>query len=222
MNVLADPSPDCWSRIGIYGDRSCVDLEKWSVCPNCPIFVEAGKALFDVAPPADYLSEWSDILASNPTQNRGRLESVVIFRVQEEWLALRTAAFVGVDEYRRPRPVPHRTNKIFLGLVSVEGRIHLAIDMGEFLGIPKRDQTLSQGGRPKLMIIEIDGQSVAFSVREVLGVFRFDDGDSTPPPSTLAKALPSFTERVFNLDGKQVGLLDAARILHHLRASVLA
>jgi len=222
---MSDTSPasrDCWSRIGVDGDHSCPELPKWSVCGNCPVFIDHGRTLFETAPPPGYLAQWSEVLAQEPVTRRTTIESLVVFRVHGECLGLRTSTFLGVDEYRCPRRVPHRSNEIFLGLVAVEGRIHLCVDLGALLGIPRRDADTPPSTAAKLLIIECAGQSMAFPVAEVLGVFRFDESASHAAPSTLQKAVPSFTTRIFQHQNQPVGALDAEALLNHLHRSVLA
>ena len=221
MNTLPVTPANCWSRIGSSGDHSCPELTLWNECAHCPIFVRSSRALFDHTPPPGYLEQWTEQLAEPVREHPAAMESLVVFQVAGECLGLRTTALLGIDVYRRPRPIPHRTNEVFLGLVAVEGRIHLCVDLGQMLGNPR-----IPGGWPppkwsKLLIIEAAGESLAFPAAEVLGVFRFDSATAQPPPTTLQQAVPSFTTHVFHLQDRHVGVLDVQRLLDHLKRNIL-
>ena len=38
------PVPECWRVIGVTGDRSCPELERFIHCRNCPVLAEAARA----------------------------------------------------------------------------------------------------------------------------------------------------------------------------------
>src|SRR5437660_81920 len=130
---------DCWHRIGVSGDRSCPELTTFIHCRNCPVFAAAARSFFDRPAPEGYLAEWTRWLADSDglgprgeapgngeddegdahTQREG--VSVLIFRLGGEWLAFRTRA---VAEVTTPRPmhrVPHRSNRVLIGLVNLQG-----------------------------------------------------------------------------------------------------
>src|SRR4051794_38534309 len=89
---------DCWNRIGVSGDRSCPELAGFIHCRNCPVFASAARAFFDRPAPEGYLAEWNERLASAPatTAIDEATVSLLIFRLQDEWLALGTGVVVEV------------------------------------------------------------------------------------------------------------------------------
>ena len=94
--ALAMTTADCWNRIGVSGDRSCPELGKVVHCHNCPVFSAAGRCILDAPPPRGYLEEWTARLAEPEEEAAGTLESVLVFRLGEEWLALAVAVLVEV------------------------------------------------------------------------------------------------------------------------------
>src|SRR6185436_3549006 len=81
---------DCWNRIGINGDNSCRELEKFVHCRNCSVYLAAGTRLLDHELPANYRREWTELFSKKKqTASPGTL-SAVIFRITAEWLALPT------------------------------------------------------------------------------------------------------------------------------------
>ena len=103
--------------------------------------------------PEGYLAEWTRWLADSDglsphgdKDSNGDLEdggiiaqregvSFLIFRLGEEGLAFRTRT---VAEVTTPRPVhrvPHRSNRVFVGLVNLQGRAELCVSMHGLLGV---------------------------------------------------------------------------------------
>src|SRR5262245_12149176 len=91
---------DCWNQIGVYGDRSCPQLETAGHCHNGPVFAQAGRLFLDAPPPAGYLEEWSARLAAVPAELPADLRSVLVFRIGEEWLGLPVHVLVEVTALR--------------------------------------------------------------------------------------------------------------------------
>src|SRR5262245_44491396 len=108
---------DCWNRIGVRGDRSCPELAKVVHCHNCPVFAAAGRRFLDAPSPPGYLDEWTDRLAAPPELAASDLQSVLVFRLGEEWLALPARVLVEVTTPRPVRRVPHRGG-LLAGLVN--------------------------------------------------------------------------------------------------------
>src|SRR5262245_26428248 len=110
---------DCWNTIGVRGDGSCPELKQHAHCRNCPVYAAAATELLRAAPADEALEdETTHFAESKADQNGGAVDSVVIFRVANEWLALPTSV---VTEVADPRPVhalPHRTGGIVLGVTN--------------------------------------------------------------------------------------------------------
>src|ERR1700677_3392689 len=100
--VVCKPGDDdCWSRIGVSGDRTCPELNSHIHCRNCPVFATAARTFFDRPAPEGYLSGWSRWLNGSVGQNAGEevvqaeidcqsqeeRVSVLIFRLGAESLA---------------------------------------------------------------------------------------------------------------------------------------
>src|SRR5262249_26555605 len=144
---------DCWQRIGVAGDRSCPELNTFIHCRNCPVFANAARSFFDRPAPEGYLAEWTRWLADadglgpraepeatkeedkGDTQSQREGISVLIFRLGEEWLALRTGAVVEVTTPRPVHRVPHRSNRVFTGLVNLQGQAQLCVSLHGLLGV---------------------------------------------------------------------------------------
>ena len=62
---------DCWSHIGVSGDRTCPELSSFIHCRNCPVFAAAARTFFDRPAPEGYLAGWSRWLAGSVGQDAG-------------------------------------------------------------------------------------------------------------------------------------------------------
>src|SRR6185437_11805294 len=81
---------DCWNRIGVRGDFSCPKLETYIHCRNCPVHAAAGTVLLDREPQPGHLAEWTRHIAREKPAPEAGAQSVVVFRIGAEWLALPT------------------------------------------------------------------------------------------------------------------------------------
>ena len=223
---------DCWNRIGVSGDRSCPELTSFVHCRNCPVFAAAARTFFDRPAPEGYLAEWTRWLADSDglrhhgdTEGNGDREdggivaqregvSFLIFRLGVEWLAFRTRT---VAEVTTPRPVhrvPHRSNRVFVGLVNLQGRAELCVSMHGLLGVDAPAST------PRLVVLRDRdrAETWAFGADEVLGVHRVPRSQWRAVPSTLVNPAVGFSQAVLSWNGRSIGLLDEQRVFAALRS----
>jgi chemotaxis-related protein WspD len=200
----------CWTRIGVWGDRSCPELQAVSHCHHCPVFAGAGRQFLTAAAPAGYLQEWAARLAAPPEETAADLVSVLTFRLGEEWLALPVQALVEVTAPRPVHRIPHRLG-LLAGLVNIRGELHLCVHLDQLLGIrgTPRPSPMSSG---RLLVTEWQGQRWVFSVDEVDQVRRVAQAELAEPPPTVALATDRFSAGVFREGERRVGLLDPERL----------
>ena len=141
--------------------------------------------------------------------------SFLIFRLGGEWLAFRTRT---VAEVTTPRPVhrvPHRSNRVFVGLVNLQGQTELCVSMHGLLGV---DAPASAS--PRLVVLRDRDRSEtwAFAADEVLGVHRVPRNQWGAVPSTLANPAVGFSQAVLSWNGRSIGLLDEQRVFAALRS----
>jgi chemotaxis-related protein WspD len=216
--VRANGQTDCWRRIGVWGDRSCPELREVVHCHNCPVFAAAGRQFLDTPSPAAYLEEWTERLAAPVEQTAADQQSVLLFRLGEEWLALRVQVLVEVTNPRPVHRVPHRTGML-AGLVNIRGELHLCVRLAQVLGIaPKEGGASSPGAR--LVVARREGDVWVFPVDEVDQVYRFPAAELAGAPATLARAAGRLTRGVFVWRERSVGYLDDAQLFGVLRARI--
>ena len=213
----------CWSRIGVQGDGSCLELIRVTHCRNCAVFARAGRTLLEQAAPADYLSLWAEQLARAQAEDVAETLAVVVFRIGGECLALAAADFVEVVEVPPVHALPHRASRVLLGLANVRGELQLCVSLAELLGLDHEAEA-ARGerapSRPRLGVIEREGEAWVFPADEVLGVFRIDRRELGPPPATVQRDESAITSALFELAGERVALLDGDLLFPRLRRAV--
>ena len=211
-------SVDCWNRIGVHGDRSCAELERHVHCRNCPVFAEAARALLDVPLPAGssrFATEhFAQPARAGPEHAVGAdTESVIVFRLQAEWHAIRTAVCLEIVERRPIHSLPHRRHGAVLGVANVGGALLVCLSLEFILGVTPRPDPIPTPSRrraavPRLLVARGTGGTVAFPVDEVQGAERFHPRDLKGVPATIARAKAAHTRSLIALGGKTIGLLD--------------
>jgi chemotaxis-related protein WspD len=227
---LEAPMPECWRIIGVSGDRSCPELLAFIHCRNCPVLADAARTFFDRDAPEGYLDSWQAIL-EEPTEPAKHADtSVLVFRVDREWLALPSAVLVEVTPSRTVHTVPHRAGTALAGLVNIRGQLQLCVSLHKLLGLsggPGGDSPPtgeSTEGTPRLIVLErADPQGTerwVLGVDDVAGVHRVGRGDLRPVPSTVSQAAARCSSALFEWQERTVALLDESRLFDALRDMV--
>jgi chemotaxis-related protein WspD len=226
VNIASGAAPitihDCWNTIGVRGDGSCPELSRHVHCRNCPVYAAAAVGLLDRDLPPDYLAEWSRLVARQREVEHLDTQSVVIFRIGAEWLALPTLLFEEVAELRTVHSLPHRRGKIVMGLANVRGELLVCVSLGDILGLEHAAK--SQGQRQhtqyrRLLVVSREAQRVAFPVDEVQGIVRFHRGEQKEVPTTVSLAATIYTG-MLSWQDRSVGLLDDQLLLSALNRSL--
>src|SRR3954463_16035879 len=101
---------DCWNRIGVWGDGSCPELGAAVHCRNCPTYSAAASQILDREIDPEYLAHWAQHFRAERKDTVQETDSLVIFRIGPEWLALSTSVFHEVCDLRPIHSLPPRRN----------------------------------------------------------------------------------------------------------------
>jgi chemotaxis-related protein WspD len=214
---------DCWNKIGVHGDGSCPELERYVQCRNCPVYSAAAAKLLDADLPPGHLDEWTGHYASERKAKETGTHSVVIFRIGAEWLALPTTVFKEVATVRVVHSLPHRRNGVVLGLANVRGALLVCVSLGEILGLEKTAQAKLDKARTqhrRLLVISHGGARLVFPVDEVHGIHRCQPHELKEAPATVARAAATYTKAVLGWRDKAVGCLDDQLLFNTLNRSL--
>jgi chemotaxis-related protein WspD len=214
---------DCWNSIGVHGDSSCKELERYVHCRNCPVYANAAANLLDGEPPADYIAHWTEqVRQSKGSADRASL-SVLIFRLGSEWLALPTTALTEIAGLRPIHSIPHRRNGVVLGLANIRGELLACLSLRDVLSVePAADVDAKKASEAvgRLLVIQRDGMRAACPVDEVHGIERFYARDLGPVPATLAGAAAKYTHALLTWQAHTVGVLDEQMLFQAVKRSV--
>lgn len=223
---------DCWNRIGVMGDRTCGELKTVIHCRNCSVYSAAGRSLLERTAPAEYLKEWTDVLAETSTEQvvgEGTLVrttdtiSVIIFHLGNERLALPVSFLQEVAPPCIIHTVPHRSDDLFLGILNIRGEILLCASLSHLLGlepvVADADSAKPTNTR-RLIVAGRDQSKWVFPVDEVDGIYRFHLNEFKETPVVVSKASEAYTKGVVTWQDKRVNFLNCELLFHTLNHKI--
>ena len=232
-DAVKAPLPECWRVIGVTGDRSCPELERFIHCRNCPVLAEAARGFFDRPHPPGYLDAWRAILEEPEEAIEADSASLLVFRLATEWLALPATILVEVTPVRMIHAVPHRAGTPLAGLVNIRGELQLCLSLHALLGLPggPRLPPLAGAGPdavadavPRLLVVERSAARPAdrwvIGVDEVAGVQRVPRSTLRPVPATVGQAAARCSAALFAWRDRDVAVLDEERLFASFRQAV--
>jgi len=223
MSDDSNPIDDCWNKIGVRGDASCPRLAEYIHCRNCPTYSSAAARLLDVAAPGDDPTGWTRLIAREQQRGERDTDSILVFRVGTEWLALATNVFREIANLGAIHSLPHRRAGAVLGLTNVRGELLVCISLLHVLGIEAASGHRAGRRRvpdPRLLVMQRDRRSIVCPVDEVHGVERFHPDQLQKVPATIAKASATYTRAVLPWNEKWIGVLDERLLFDTFERSV--
>jgi chemotaxis-related protein WspD len=227
---VASPSAEsragaCWITIGVSGNRSCPELKEHVHCRNCRVYSNLALELLDRRPPIEYIAEWTRHVAKRQEGHQLEGESVTIFRIGAEWLALPTAVVNEVADLRPVHSLPHRSGGVVLGVANIRGELLTCVSLGQLLrSQPEAEDTngaASTAARRRSLVIQREAFRVVCPVDEIHGIHRIPPGGMQEVPATVAKSSSGGHSRaVIAWRGRSVGLLDDQALFQSLQRSV--
>jgi chemotaxis-related protein WspD len=221
--ALSRDRDDCWTRVGVRGDRSCPELKVHVHCRNCPVYSAAAGELLDAELPSGYTSGWTSHLSASRELDERRSHSVLMFRLGGEWFGLPTQVVQEVANLRAIHSLPHRNAGMILGLTNVRGELLVCVSLDRVLGVARSADSSPHGsmvdGR-RLLVIVRDGVRVVFPVDEVHDVHRFHPRELSDVPATVSKAAAAYSKAVLSWRQKTVGVLDDQLLFQALQRSL--
>ena len=226
---------DCWNQIGVDGDRSCVELEKVIHCRNCPVYSRAGRSLLEREPPDDYLNEWTAVLAAPVAQPSEvappvgfkikRAEDTfgaLVFRLIDECFALPVRVLQEVTHPSAIHTLPHRSNDLLLGLVSIRGEILLCACLSHLLGLETpTNPPSSHIYENRMLVVRHKDSNWVFPVDEVYRIHRFHLDELKAAPVVIALANETYTQGIIDWQNKKVNYLNPELLFDALERKIL-
>lgn len=213
------PPVDCHKRIGVQGDRSCPALREHVHCKNCPVYADLAQAWLDRDLPGGYGQSWARHFAQGTSAADGERESLLVFRVGAEWLALPTAAIDEVARVPVIRSLPHRRGGAVLGIVNVRGELVVCVALGRVLNVEAAAAAAGHRTHARLLVLRRGAARFATPVDEVHGTCRVTPSELLPTPATVGRARGAFTRHVLAMTERVVGCLDDEALFNALERS---
>lgn len=203
----------CWSSTGVYGDGSCSELQKVIHCRNCPVYSAAALKLIDRPLPPNYRAEWTRHFAKERRSPEAGDASVILFRIQNDWLALPTQCFQEVAEARSIHSLPHRRTGFVLGLANVRGELVVCISIGHLLQIEETPSLAElRLNYQRLLVVQSENNRLAFPVDEVHGPHRFQPQGQTSVPAASLGQRSQLVQDLLPWQEHTAGLLDTDQL----------
>ncbi len=220
--IIEQKGPKCWNRIGVYGDSSCDILDRYDHCKNCPVYVEGGRKLFKREIPEDLVAEWTEQFSLPKETDSETTESLIVFRISDEWLAVRTVCFIEAVDNKFIHYVPSRSNDYLLGLANVNGELLMCISLSSFLSLPAVAPDYESKSKiyKSLLVMERNGESYVFPVEENYGVVKIDTSMYKESSATITKSTVTLTNSTFDLSDKTVSIIDENRLFEIINSKL--
>ena len=217
---------DCWNRIGVWakGEKSCPELERVIHCANCEIFSRAGRRLLESDAPEGYLEQWSQLLAQEQRELERDTQSVILFRLGDEWMGISVTLLDEVVPMKTVHRVPHRNNPVLKGLINVRGELQICVSLGSLMKITKGDISgtdIVKGIYERMIVISYDGSRYVFPVSEIKGVHRYREADLKHAPATAVNCAANYLKGMLVVEEKHVGLIDHELLFPALEKGIL-
>ncbi len=228
-----DSIDDCWNQIGVWGDRSCPQLETVIHCRNCPVYATAGRNLLERDVPIEYLDEWTATIATPLDQTVKTLNlaegdgdsatgsntlSVILFRLGDEQFALSVGVLHEVTHLGAIHRLPHRTNDSFLGLTNIRGEILMTLSLSHFLGLKTVENSSSLS---RLLVVGHHDRKWVFPVDEVHRIHRVEASELKAVPVVVSQSSESYTQGIIDWQSKKVNYLDTDLLFYTLEREIL-
>jgi len=211
------PIVNCWSQVGsMSNNRTCDLLFTYGHCRDCPTYLESSKRLLDRPLTDDYRSELTKTYEHTTYEAVKPSQSTFIFRAGEEWLGIRSALVQEVIDMRPIHTIPHKSTRVFRGLVNIRGKLELCVSIGGVLRIEPSRKKYSFSSPERLIVATKAGQSVVFPVSQVHGPHQYEPDDISPLPVTVSGSKAVYTEGILHLPDKDVGILDDHLLFRNL------
>ncbi|OPY69546.1 MAG: CheW-like domain protein [Syntrophorhabdaceae bacterium PtaU1.Bin034] len=217
-----DRSSYCWKAIGIFGDSSCPRLVDLVHCRNCFEYNNAGRGLLDREIPDDFLEEWTRNLTCLKQAEAAETFSVMVFRIGNEWLALKTVLLQEATNMRSVHRIPFKSNNVFKGIVNVNGELLLCVSVADLLESFSEEATEKTGSTiyRRMLVVDKDRERYAFPVDEVLGIYRISSEELKEPPVTMSRSPNNLVEGIFNINEMKIGLLGENMLIPAFKRSL--
>lgn len=207
---------DCWNIIGIWASvRTCDLLDEYVHCRNCPVFQHAGRSVFELSPPAGYMTQWNKELATEQKEAKQGDSGIVVFRVSGEWYAFSAKVVEEIASYRHIHRIPRNENPYLLGIVNIGGEINISYSLASILNVNNAktaEATKTENEVKRLVVVKVKERNYVFPVDEVKGLARYYRHSLINMPATIESHKSNLLLGLTENDGLQIAVINETEL----------
>lgn len=172
-------------------------------------------------PPEGYHEEWTEILNQEKKEfHRDRYFSALIFRLENEWLAISTAVVQDIVVEKKIHTIPHRDNDLLKGTVNIGGQLKLVISLENLLEIKEKLTEEKECSEGYMCVIRLEEQDWVFKAEEILGIRKVPIDSLRNVPVTVSKSTANFLKGLFSWEEIDVGFLEEELLFLSIKRSI--
>lgn len=185
---------------------------------------DSHSGLFERIPSKKDIMEWTEALMNEPVSEEAKSSlSVLVFRLGNDFFALRTVCVKEVARLRKVHCIPHRSGARLLGMINLNGELQLCISLHRFLEIepslvPLKDK--NRNHQERVIAIAKEGDLWVFSVDGIEGIYNLDLTTVENVPVNIAKSTVNFIRGIVKMGAKSVGVIDDELLFASLKRSL--
>ena len=149
-------------------------------------------------------------------QGEKKNNAAVVFRLGNEWFALSAGLFQEIIQACNVHRIPHNTNPVLRGTVSIRGELQLCVSLGHILGLEKvenKGEDVKKGVYERMVVIKRGDCRYVFPVSEIRDIHHYADSELEAPPATVKSDETSLLKGVVKWNEQYVGCLDDNALL---------
>ena len=150
---------------------------------------------------------------TKPSKSKDESRHYVVFRIDQQRYALPLDHVIRAVRMVAVTPIPDAPNSM-LGIIAMAGQMLPVIDLRRLFG--------QAGNKPELqdvlLIVEMQDQTVAVIVDEVLNILEFSSKQIQSPPAAVAQS--RFLSAAVQQEDTLILVLDASRLLPNHNAQM--
>ncbi|NLO20349.1 MAG: hypothetical protein GX121_10845 [Ignavibacteria bacterium] len=159
-----------------------------------------------------FFEKWTSQFSEEKEKTEDDSLGVLIFRVENKWLAIKADAFQEILDWKKTHSVPFRTNEVFKGIVNVNGELLLSISITGLLSIEKYKDSDIDLAKWKIIVIKKDQQRYAFEANEFIGVVKVPQSQIQKGRTTISESQNPFLVDTFSYQDIKISLIEQEQL----------
>lgn len=132
----------------------------------------------------------------------------VVFKVAEAEYVVPASDVAQLESFTGATPVPGAPEHV-TGLVQIRSRVVPVVDLRARFHLPR----VEPGMDSRVVVLNLNGRSVALLVDSARDVARIPETDFAPPPDIVAEQAGGFVKAVAQVGGRLLMLVDLQKIV---------